>query len=70
MTVVCCKCKKVRIKGEWKRCSDGSADAVSHTYCPACLDHARSETLPSAKNYAPRLTKHVPVFLSARAAEL
>ncbi len=70
MTVVCCKCKKVRIKGEWKRCSDDMADTISHTYCPICLDHARSETLPNVKNYAPRLIHQVPVFVNAQVVEL
>ena len=69
MTVVCCKCKKIRIEGEWKRHSESPMDIVSHTYCPICLASARTELLPSTHGYTPRLLKQVPVFLNASSAE-
>ena len=43
MTVQCCKCKKLRVKGEWIRPSTVPSDMVSHTYCPRCLEETRSE---------------------------
>lgn len=69
MIVVCCRCKRVRIEGEWKRPSEGTNDRMSHTYCPSCLDRARSEVLPNHHAYTPRLVRHVPVILNTGVAE-
>lgn len=62
MTIVCCKCKKVREEGEWKRPAIDPADSISHTYCPVCLAVTTAEPLPSAKGYRVPHIAPVPVF--------
>ena len=62
MTIECCKCKRVKEEGEWKRPAIVPADSISHTYCPACLAATTAEPLPSAKGYRLPPIVHVPVF--------
>lgn len=61
MTIACCKCKRTREGGEWKR-SPKVDLAISHTYCPACLAAAMTERAPSAKGYRLPPIGPVPVF--------
>jgi len=43
MTVQCCKCRKLKIDGEWTRASKPPEGCVSHTYCPVCLAQVLAE---------------------------
>jgi len=43
MTIQCCKCRRIREKGEWNRPPARLAGDISHTYCPACYDECLAE---------------------------
>jgi len=62
MTVACCRCKRVREGGEWKRPPEAAEGSVSHTYCPVCFAEAKAELTSSAKGYRAHPIGPVPVF--------
>lgn len=45
MKVQCCVCKKVRDESGWVNTESGAlqGQAVSHGYCPSCLEEAHRE---------------------------
>ncbi len=38
MTVQCCVCKKVKEDNQWVRRAVQTPGAISHSYCPHCLE--------------------------------
>lgn len=38
MTIQCCVCKKVKDDGQWVRDAAKHPSAMTHTYCPHCLE--------------------------------
>ena len=37
MTVQCCKCKRIRLAGDWVPRTGAPEGPASHSYCPDCL---------------------------------
>jgi hypothetical protein len=42
MLVQCCVCNRIEAGGAWEA-ADGVIFDASHTYCPDCAEHARTE---------------------------
>ena len=38
MTIQCCKCKRIRVDGQWFTSAEPLGSDVSHTYCPTCAE--------------------------------
>jgi hypothetical protein len=62
MTIQCCRCKRVRNGEEWTPPGVASLEAVSHTYCPTCLDESMAE-MKAELSEAPRTAHGVSRFL-------
>jgi hypothetical protein len=54
MTVQCCKCKRLRVAGEWISPGGAVEGLVSHAYCPSCLDECRVEIFATQASHAAR----------------
>lgn len=54
MTIQCCKCKRIRIDGQWFAPVDPPGTDVSHTYCPTCAEIFLVEAFSAFASYSPR----------------
>ena len=57
MTIQCCKCHKVRVNDKWYTTHEHSHEAITHTYCPVCLDLANQEIRAEMARFRMEYTK-------------
>lgn len=63
MTVQCCKCNRIRVRGRWLAVAiNPRRISVSHTYCPRCHDECQIELF---SDQASRCTTAGALVLSA-----
>lgn len=53
MTVICCKCKRIRTAEGWRQPVGELDSNVSHSYCPPCALEARIELFSEQASASP-----------------